>query len=209
MLTRISIVDDDAGIRQNLSRLIDSSGEFRCVSSYASGEEACAELPEVRPDVVLMDINLGKIDGIECVIRVKPKNTGTQFVMLTVYEETDKILAALKAGATGYILKRSSKEELFEGIRQVMRGESPMSGPIARKLVQSLQETGSNSALIDQLTHKEYLVLNHMAKGYRYREIADKMNISMETVRTHIRSIYNKLEVNTKTDAVLTLLGKR
>jgi DNA-binding NarL/FixJ family response regulator len=208
MLTRISIVDDDAGIRRNLSKLIDGSGEFRCVSMHASGKEAVKEIPEIRPEVVLMDINLGKMDGIECVARIKSGHPNIQFVILTVYEETEKIFAALEAGATGYLLKRCSTDELFEGIRQVMRGESPMSGPIARKVVQFFQRRQATSKLISQLTPKEYEVLDHMAKGFRYREIADKMGIGPETVRTHIRSIYHKLQVNTKTDAVLALLGK-
>ena len=208
MLTRISIVDDDAGIRRNLSKLIEVSGEFRCVSAHASGKEAVKEIPEVKPAVVLMDINLGKMDGIECVARIKPDHPDIQFIMLTVYEETEKIFAALEAGATGYLLKRCSTDELFEGIRQVTRGESPMSGPIARKVVQFFQRRQATSKLISQLTPKEYEVLDHMAKGFRYREIAEKMGIAAETVRTHIRSIYQKLQVNTKTDAVLALLGK-
>lgn len=208
MLTRISIVDDDAGIRTNLTKLIDGSGEFRCISSHSSGKNAVSEIPKINPDVVLMDINLGAMDGIECVARIKADNPNMQFVMLTVYEETEKIFAALEAGATGYLLKRSTTEELFEGIRQVTRGESPMSGPIARKIVQFFQRKQAAAKLIDQLTPKEYEVLDKMAKGSRYREIAEKMGIGVETVRTHIRSIYHKLQVNTKTEAVLKMLGK-
>lgn len=208
MLIRVAIVDDDAGIRKNLTELIDGSVEFRCVGSYSSGRDALANLPELRPDVVLMDINLGAMDGIECVARVKSVRPEIQFVMLTVYEETEKIFSALEAGATGYLLKRRTSEELFEGIRQVIRGESPMSGPIARKVVQFFQRKQKQSALINQLTPKEYEILDNMAKGYRYREIAEKMGNSIETVRTHIRSIYDKLQVNTKTEAVVTFLGK-
>ena len=175
MLTRVAIVEDDAGIRKNLSELINGSGEFRCVAEYATGKDAYIGLPEVRPEVTLMDINLGAMDGIECVARVKAIRPEIQFVMLTVYEETEKIFSALEAGAIGYILKRRSSEELFDAIRQVTRGESPMSGPIARKVVQFFQRKKAQMELIEKLTPKEYEVLDNMAQGYRYKEIGEQM----------------------------------
>ncbi|HAV63258.1 MAG TPA: DNA-binding response regulator [Verrucomicrobiales bacterium] len=206
---RVSIVDDDEGIRTSLSQLLGSCGDFACVSAHPHGRSACAEIPKIKPDVVLMDINLGSMDGIECVARLKAAAPELQIVMLTVYEETEKIYPALEAGAAGYLLKRTSSEELFDAIRQVHRGESPMSGPIARKVVQFFQRKGEDAAVLDQLTPKEYQVLDHLARGFLYKEIAQEMSITLETVRTHIRSIYQKLQVNTRTDAVLKWLGKR
>lgn len=206
---RVSIVDDDDGIRNNLCRLLASHADFECVSTHPHGRSACAEIPKIMPDVVMMDINLGSMDGIECVARLKAAAPQLQIVMLTVYEETEKIYPALEAGAAGYLLKRSSTDELFDAIRQVHRGESPMSGPIARKVVQFFQRKGQTADALDQLTPKEYQVLDHLARGFLYKEIAAEMSITLETVRTHIRSIYQKLQVNTRTDAVLKWLGKR
>lgn len=205
---RVSIVDDDEGIRNSMCRLLGSHPDFECVSTHPHGRSACSEIPKIRPDVVIMDINLGSMDGIECVARLKAVAPDLQIVMLTVYEETEKIFPALEAGAAGYLLKRSSTEELFDAIRQVDRGESPMSGPIARKVVQFFQRKGSTADALDQLTPKEYQVLDRLARGYLYKEIGQEMSITLETVRTHIRSIYQKLQVNTRTDAVLKWLGK-
>jgi DNA-binding NarL/FixJ family response regulator len=208
MPIRVSIVEDDEGIRSNLAQLLGSHPDFECVSTHAHGRGACAEIPRLRPEVVLMDINLGAMDGIECVARLKSALPGLQIIMVTVYEDTDKIYPALEAGATGYILKRTPTEELFEAIRQVCRGESPMSGPIARKVVQFFQQKARNSELLDQLSPKEHQVLERLARGFLYKEIAQEMQITHETVRTHIRSVYQKLQVNTRTAAVLKYLGK-
>ena len=209
MPIRVSIVDDDEGIRTNLAQLIASQPDFECVSTHPHGRSACAEIPKLQPDVVLMDINLGAMDGIECVARLKTACPTIQIIMVTVYEDTEKIYPALEAGAAGYLLKRTGAEELFEAIRQVQRGESPMSGPIARKVVQFFQRKGKTTELLDQLSPKEYKVLEKVAQGFLYKEIALEMQVTLETVRTHIRSIYQKLQVNTKTDAVLKYLGKR
>jgi len=206
---RVSIVDDDEGVRTHLSQLLDSEPGFQCVSTHRHGRSACAEIPKARPDVVLMDINLGAMDGIECVARLKNLLPEVQIIMVTVYEDTNKIYPALEAGATGYLLKRSPTEELFGAIRQVMRGESPMSGPIARKVVQLFQRRARSSELLDQLSPKEHQVLDRVARGFLYKEIAAELGITLETVRTHIRNIYQKLHVNTKTDAVLRYLGKQ
>lgn len=202
-------MDDDEGIRTNLSQLIASQPDFECVSTHPHGRSACAEIPKLQPDVVLMDINLGAMDGIECVARLKTACPAIQIIMVTVYEDTEKIYPALEAGAAGYLLKRTGAEELFDAIRQVQRGESPMSGPIARKVVQFFQRKGRTTELLDQLSPKEHKVLEKVAQGFLYKEIALEMHVTLETVRTHIRSIYQKLQVNTKTDAVLKYLGKR
>jgi DNA-binding NarL/FixJ family response regulator len=206
---RVSIVDDDEGIRSNLSQLLESEPDFECVSTHRHGRSACAEIPKIRPDVVLMDINLGAMDGIECVARLKAELPDLQIIMVTVYEDAEKIYPALEAGATGYILKRTATDELFAAIRQVRHGESPMSGPIARKVVQFFQGRGRDAGLLDQLSPKENQVLERLAHGSLYKEIAHEMGITLETVRTHIRRIYHKLQVNTRTDAVLKYLGKQ
>jgi DNA-binding NarL/FixJ family response regulator len=208
MPIRISIVDDDEGLRNSLAELIGSQPDFACVSTHRHGRSACAEIPRLQPDVVLMDINLGAMDGIECAARLKAAMPALQIVMLTVYEDPEKIYPALEAGASGYLLKRTGTDELFDAIRQVQRGESPMSGPIARKVVQFFQRRGKTTELLDQLSPKEHQVLDKLAQGFMYKEIAAEMQIALETVRTHIRSIYQKLQVNTKTDAVLKYLGK-
>ncbi len=209
MPIRVSIVDDDEGVRSTLSQLISSQPDLECLSTHRHGRSACAEIPKLQPDVVLMDINLGAMDGIECVARLKSAMPELQIIMVTVYEDTEKIYPALEAGASGYLLKRTSSDELFEAIRQVRRGESPMSGPIARKVVQFFQGRGRTTELLDQLSPKEHRVLEKLAEGFMYKEIAGDMQVTLETVRTHIRSIYQKLQVNTKTDAVLKYLGKK
>lgn len=205
---RVSIVDDDEGVRTNLAQLVSNQPDIVCVSTHPHGRSACAEIPKLKPDVVLMDINLGAMDGIECVARLKTMMPHLQIIMVTVYEDAAKIFPALEAGASGYLLKRCSSEELFDAIRQVQRGESPMSGPIARKVVQFFQQRSRNSQLLEKLSPKEHQVLEKLAQGFLYKEIAHEMQITLETVRTHIRAIYQKLQVNTKTDAVLKYLGK-
>jgi DNA-binding NarL/FixJ family response regulator len=209
MPIRVSIVDDDEGVRSSLSQLVGSQPDLECISTHRHGRSACAEIPKLKPDVVLMDINLGAMDGIECVARLKAAVPELQIIMVTVYEDTEKIYPALEAGASGYLLKRTSADELFDAIRQVQRGESPMSGPIARKVVQFFQSKGKTTELLDQLSPKEHKVLEKLAQGFMYKEIAADMQVTLETVRTHIRSVYQKLQVNTKTDAVLKYLGKR
>lgn len=205
---RVSIVEDDDAVRTSLEQLLNSEPGLQCVSTHPNGRSACSQIPGIKPDVVLMDINLGAMDGIECVARIKSALQDVQIIMVTVYEDTNKIYPALEAGASGYIIKRSNTDELFEAIRQVKRGESPMSGPIARKVVQFFQNRGRSAELLDQLSPKENQVLEKLAQGFLYKEIAREMNVGLETVRTHIRNIYQKLHVNTRMDAVLKYLGK-
>jgi len=202
---KVSIVEDNAQFRSTLGNVINRSEGFKCIGQYGSAEEALEEIPKNVPDVVLMDINLPGMNGVECVARLKKLCPDTQIVMLTVYEDTDNIFNALKAGATGYLLKRTTREELLEAIRDVYRGGSPMTTHIARKVVQSFQKMESSSPT-EALTAREQEVLECLAKGFLYKEIADKLGISYETVRTHIRRIYEKLQVRSRTEAVAKFL---
>src|SRR3954463_439061 len=202
---RVSIVDDEVDLRENIAGYVNADKAFRCVSMHGSAEEALAQLPREKPDVILMDINLGGMSGIECVRLLKPQMRETQVVMLTVFEDTDKIFSALAAGASGYLLKRLAPEKLLEAIREVHEGGSPMSAPIARKVVQSLQvhRPADDTA---ELSPREREVLNGLAEGQAYKQIADKLNVSIHTVRNYIRRIYEKLHVQSRTEAVAKYL---
>ena len=206
---RVSIVEDDARVRGALEKLMQVSPGFECLSTHSSGEAALAELPAVGPDVVLMDINLPGMNGVECVQRLKPQLPGTQVVILTVYENTDLIFKALSAGATGYLLKQTPPTDLLAAIREVHHGGSPMSGHIARKVVASFQQSDASARELESLTPREQQVLDHLAKGFLYKEIADAMGISYDTVHTHIRKVYEKLHVRSRTEAVAKRLGHK
>jgi DNA-binding NarL/FixJ family response regulator len=199
---RVSVVEDDARVRASLARLIDGAAAFRCVSQHESAEQAIDELPAVGPDVVLMDINLPGLSGVECVRRLKTLVPDVQVVMLTVYEDTDLIFAALAAGASGYLLKRTPPDELLGGIRDVYRGGSPMTSHIARKVVRSFLEVENGPTDEGALSPREREVLDHLAQGYLYKEIAGRLAISYETVHTYVRRIYEKLQVHSRTEAV-------
>src|SRR5262245_25590628 len=207
MSIRVSIVEDNARVRSSLAKLIELTQGFRCVSTHGTAESALAELPRSKPAVVLMDINLPGMNGVECVRQLKPQLPGTQIVMLTVYENTDLIFQALSAGATGYLLKQTPPTELLDAVREVHAGGSPMTGHIARKVVASFQQNASTFRDIDNLTPREKEVLDYLAKGFLYKEIADAMSISYDTVHTHIRKIYEKLHVRSRTEAVAKRLG--
>jgi DNA-binding NarL/FixJ family response regulator len=204
---RVSIVDDEVDLRENIAAYVDAAKGFRCVSIHSSAEEAIVHLPKEKPDVVLMDINLGGMSGIECVRLLKPLMRDAQVVMLTVFEDTEKIFSALAAGASGYLLKRMPPEKLLEAIREVHEGGSPMSAPIARKVVQSLQThrpPGVDETA--ELSPREREVLDGLAEGQAYKQIADKLNVSIHTVRNYIRRIYEKLHVRTSAEAVAKYL---
>jgi DNA-binding NarL/FixJ family response regulator len=203
---RVSIVDDEADLRENIAGFVNADKAFRCVSFHSSAEEALAQLPREKPDVILMDINLGGMSGIECVRQLKPLMRETQVVMLTVFEDTDKIFSALAAGASGYLLKRMAPEKLLEAIRDVHQGGSPMSAPIARKVVQSLQGNRPGVDETAELSPREREVLNGLAEGQAYKQIADKLNVSIHTVRNYIRRIYEKLHVRSSAEAVAKYL---
>lgn len=208
MTISVSIVEDDAEVRRSLGRLINSSPGYRCVSEHPSAEEALESIPKVKPDVTLMDINLVNLNGVECVRRLKPLLPGTQIIMLTVYQNTEHIFNALAAGATGYMLKQTPPAELLAAIKEVYEGGSPMSSHIARKIVQSFQRSVTAKNEMDSLSPREAQVLDLLAKGFLYKEIADAMHVSYATVHTHIRHIYEKLHVRSRTEAVAKHLRK-
>jgi DNA-binding NarL/FixJ family response regulator len=203
----VSIVEDDAGVRASLAKLIDSSPGFRCLSQHPNAESALQELPKTVPDVVLMDINLPGLSGVECVRRLKPVLRSTQVIMLTVYQNTEHVFNALTAGATGYLLKQTPPSELLAAIKDVHGGGSPMSSHIARKIVQSFQQ-GAPAAETENLSPREAEVLDLLPKGYLYKEIAERLNLTYATVHTHIRHIYEKLHVRSRTEAVAHHLGR-
>jgi len=203
---RVAIVDDEAELREQIAAYVDHAPGFCCVRACASAEEALRWLPQDRPDVVLMDINLGVMDGIECVQRLKPQLPQTQIVMLTVFEDTDRIFRALAAGATGYLLKRLSPPRLLDAIREVHAGGSPMSATIARKIVTSFQHPPPRPDPAAELSPREREVLEGLAEGRAYKEIADKLGVRIHTVRNYIRRIYEKLHVRSRTEAVAKFL---
>ena len=206
MPVSISIVEDNDQLRGTLAKVIGRTEGFRCVSDYANAEDALANLPNVRPDVVLMDINLPGLSGVECVRKLKPLLPDTQFIMLTVFEDTKKIFRAITAGASGYLLKRMPPEELIKAIHEVHEGGSPMSAPIARSVIQMLRSMPQPGASTDSLTDRQREVLDGLAAGKAYKQIADEMGMSIHTVRTYIRRIYEKLHVHSRTEAVAKYL---
>jgi RNA polymerase sigma factor (sigma-70 family) len=204
----VSIVEDNDKLRETLVRVLNRADGFRCVSQYANAEDALKDLPQTKPDVVLMDINLPGMNGVECVRQLKKIAPEIQVMMLTVYEDTENIFDALAAGANGYMLKRTAGKELLEAIQEVKRGGSPMTTHIARKVVQSFQRSPSSAAATENLSEREQQVLDLLSRGLMYKEIADKLNISYETVHTYIRRIYEKLQVRTRTEAVAKFLRR-
>lgn len=210
----VSIVEDNDQLRGTLAKVIDRAEGFSFASDYGNAEEALTDLPKVMPDVVLMDINLPGMNGVECVRKLKTILPKTQVMMLTVYEDTENIFNALAAGASGYMLKRTPTKELLEAIREMQRGGSPMTTHIARLVVQSFQKTGAPAAAqpaggeLSELSEREQQVLDLLAQGLIYKEIAEKLNIGYETVHTYIRRIYEKLQVRTRTEAVAKFLQR-
>ena len=207
-LITVSIVDDEADLREHIAGYLAAAGGVTCKSAYANAEEALARLPQDKPDVILMDINLGGMDGIECVRRLKVLMPEAQVLMLTVFEDTEKIFRALAAGASGYLLKRMSPAKLLEAIAEVRDGGSPMSASIARKVVQSFQSKPAKGDESVDLSQRERSVLNGLAEGLAYKQIADQLGVSIHTVRNYIRRIYEKLHVQTRTEAVAKFLRK-
>lgn len=198
----VSIVEDDEQARKLLAGWIRRADGMRCVGEHGSAESAIASLPMEKPSVVLMDINLPGMNGVECIRRLKPSLPETQFVMLTVYEDADHIFNALAAGATGYLLKQTPRHELIAALQDVSRGGSPMASNIARRVVQSFQQTSPSVKNSEDLSAREQEVLSLLARGYLYKEIAESLNISVATVNTYIRRIYEKLHVRSRSQAV-------
>lgn len=205
MPIKVSIVEDDAGIRESLAILINGSSGFKCISTFANAEAALKEVPLDWPDVVLMDINLPKMSGIDLVAKLKALRPTLQVLMLTVYADNEKIFKSLKAGATGYLLKQTPPNEILDAIEDVNRGGSPMSNSIARQVVLYFQQRPPTNET-ENLSRREMEILSHLAKGYQYKEIADILSLSVLTVRAHIRNIYEKLHVHSRTEAVVKYL---
>jgi RNA polymerase sigma factor (sigma-70 family) len=208
MLITVSIIEDNDKLRETLVRVLNRADGFRCVSHYANAEDALKDLPQTKPDVVLMDINLPGMNGVECIRQLKKIAPEIQVIMLTVYEDTENIFDALAAGASGYMLKRTAGKELLEAIQEVKRGGSPMTTHIARKVVQSFQRSAAAAAQTESLSEREQQVLDLLSRGLIYKEIAEKLGISYETVHTYIRRIYEKLQVRTRTEAVAKFLRR-
>jgi DNA-binding NarL/FixJ family response regulator len=204
----VSIVEDNEQLRATLARVLNRAEGFRCVSQYGDAESALEALPKERPEVVLMDINLPGMNGVECARKLKQTSPQMLVIMLTVYEDTENIFNALAAGASGYLLKRTKSAELLEAIREVQRGGSPMTTHIARKVVQSFQKAGPSPQPTENLSQREQEVLDCLSQGFLYKEIAEKLGISYETVHTYIRRIYEKLQVRTRTEAVAKFLRR-
>ena len=205
----VSIVEDSDKLRGTLARVINRAPGFQCVSEYQNAEDALEDLPKVCPNVVLMDINLPGMNGVNCVRQLKAVAPKIQVMMLTVYEDTENIFDALAAGANGYMLKRTPTPELLEAITEVHRGGSPMTMHIARKVVQSFQKAPATPVpATENLSEREQQVLDLLSHGLMYKEIAEKLSLSYETVHTYIRRIYEKLQVRTRTEAVAKFLRR-
>jgi DNA-binding NarL/FixJ family response regulator len=204
----VSIVDDEKKLCKSIATFLNGSTGFQCISIYGSAEAALEHLPADKPEVVLMDINMAGMDGIECVRRLKALSPQIQILMLTVYDDTEQIFKALAAGATGYLLKRLDPGELLQAIRDVHAGGSPMSNSIARKVVASFQAAGQAGEKHNLLSPREQSVLDCLAQGLAYKQIADQLGISINTIRTHLRHIYEKLHVQSRTEAVAKYLRR-
>ena len=200
MAIAVSIVEDDAQARRIFASWITGASGFRLVGDGGDAEKAIEALPAKKPNVVLMDINLPGMSGVDAVKRLKPLLPETQFVMLTVYEDADHIYNALAAGATGYLLKQTPKAELLSAVEDVYKGGSPMTSNIARKVVQSFKRGPASSD--HELSPREQEVLDLLARGYLYKEIAERLNISVPTVNTYVRRMYEKLQVQSRAQAV-------
>jgi len=207
-MIHVVIIEDIPEIREGLQMLINGSDGFSCTDTFANAEPAIEKLPLLNPDVVLMDIHLPGMNGIEAVKRLKSLCSCTQFIMSTVYEDDENIFESLKAGASGYLLKKTAPSKILDAIVEVHNGGSPMSGQIARKVIASFQHKDSIDEA-NMLTPKEKEILKQLAKGLRYKEIADEMKISIETVRSHARKIYEKLQVQSRTEALNKVYGRQ
>ena len=203
----VAIVEDDRAVRASLAGILERAADCRCVGAYGSAEEALRELPPLRPDVVLMDINLPALSGIECVRQLSQISPTTRILMLTVREDPDCLFNSLAAGACGYLLKPIRAAQLVAAVKDVYGGGSPMTSNIARKVVQSFKQTAAPRNATEKLSPREQGVLDALSKGYSYKETADLLGISYSTVHTHIERIYQKLHVQSRGQAVAKYLG--
>jgi DNA-binding NarL/FixJ family response regulator len=208
MRIKVSIVEDNRGTRESLNELLGRVPTLRCVGAHASGEEALRHIPAEEPDVVLMDINLPGMSGIECVAQLKERLPKLQVLMLTTYEESDLIFDSLRKGASGYLLKNMPPSELIQAVEQVHAGGAPMSMQVARKVVNHFQQIKDPSSEVERLSKREQEILALLAKGYLYKEIGELLGITLSTVRAHLHAIYEKLHVQSRTQAVVKFLGQ-
>jgi len=198
----VSIVEDLNEVRDALQRLINQSEKFCFVESFNNAEQAEKKIPSHPPDIVIMDINLPGMNGIECICRIKEQCPGTQFMMFTIYEDDEKVFEALKAGAHGYLLKKTSREKLLEALEELHNGGSPMSTNIARKVIETFEKKNQPVEGLSVLTNKERIVVDLLAKGFLYKEIANQLNLTRHTIKQHIHHIYEKLHVHNRTEAI-------
>jgi DNA-binding NarL/FixJ family response regulator len=205
-MTKIAIVEDNKVIRESLKEFVEADSECECVCTCATAREALKELPKIQPDIVLMDIQLPDISGIECTARLKQLMPSVQIIIVTVYEDTERIYKALRAGACGYLLKRSSSKELVAAIHEVRQGGAPMSREIARKVILSFQEPVATTAEVEGLSPREREILELVAAGLPNKQIASRVGLTDGTVRWHLRHVYNKLHVRSRTEAALKYL---
>jgi DNA-binding NarL/FixJ family response regulator len=202
MKKTVIIVEDDRGLREQLVQILESAPDIHCLKAFASGEEALPRILEQRPDVVLMDIKLPGMSGIQCVAEVKKVMPNIQIIMVTVYEDSERIFRALKAGANGYLVKSCPPEQLLGSIRDAYKGGAPLSSHIARKVVQHFHLLGPSVQESENLSPREREVLDLLAMGFIYKEIGSKLNISPETVRTYVKNICQKMHVRSRLEAV-------
>ncbi len=203
----ICIIEDLIEIQKGLQTIIESDSRFKLLKSFENAENAIAELPILNPDIVLTDINLSGKSGIDCITEIKNEIPDTQFIMFTIYEDNDQVFEALKAGASGYILKNTSPEKIIDSLLELNEGGSPMSPKIARKVLSSFNVITQNN-VSDLISKREQEVLELLSKGFLYKEIADKLNITLSTVKRHLNHIYQKLQVQNKTEAINKMYGK-
>jgi DNA-binding NarL/FixJ family response regulator len=208
MSISLSIVEDLDEVREGLKQFISLNPEFKVLDTFKTAEEALYDLPRLQPDIVIMDINLPGMNGIECIREIKTKVPRTQFMMFTVYENDEKVFEALKAGASGYLLKNTGLVQLIEALHELHNGGSPMSANIARKLVTVFREKENSEIPVEALSKRETEILQLLSKGLLYKEIADQLSISVSTVRQHIHKIYEKLHVQNRTEAINKAFGK-
>ena len=209
MSITLAIVEDLDEVRDGLKNFISLSHDFKVLDTYKTAEEAAHDLPKLKPDIVIMDINLPGMNGIECIRQIKGKTPDTQFMMFTVYENDEKVFEALKAGASGYLLKNTGLVQLIESLKELHNGGSPMSANIARKLVSVFRDKENAIEPVEVLSGRENEILQLLAKGLLYKEIAEQISISVSTVRQHIHHIYEKLHVQNRTEAINKAFGKK
>lgn len=206
MLTSVAIVEDNNDFRASLEHYLNEAPGYRCVCTCSVAEDALQKIPKLLPDVVLMDIHLPNMSGVECTRRLKELCPSVQILILTVYEDNERIFGALKAGASGYLLKRADPADILRAIQEVKQGGAPMSSQIARRVVHSFRGEADEKTKVEALSQREEEILQHLSKGYSTKEIAERLSVSVNTVRTHLQHIYDKLHVRSRTEAVVKFL---